>query len=140
MDGGHALLGVAALAVSCGIAHAAGKGDRGAWAWGVLGPIGWLVAAIHSVRPPEPPNPQTVIACDECLQPSEAHRVARGNTAWCAACGRKTWRVVMERGRAQAAAPSPQVQLATCRLCQRFTTTATGTCQHCDARLSLREA
>lgn len=28
------------------VAHAAGQGRSGSWAWGIFGPIGWVIAAI----------------------------------------------------------------------------------------------
>jgi hypothetical protein len=42
---GWAALGVAGFVVSCVIASVASGRTRGAWAWGVLGPFGWIVAS-----------------------------------------------------------------------------------------------
>jgi hypothetical protein len=43
------LVSLPLLAASCGIAQAAGS-YTGAWAWGLLGPVGWLVAVGRGVQ------------------------------------------------------------------------------------------
>ncbi len=37
------------LIVSCLIASAAGRGTAGGWAWGLFGPPGWIIAALHDL-------------------------------------------------------------------------------------------
>ena len=43
------LVGVG-FVVSLAAAHAAGGGARSAWAWGLFGPVGWIVAALLGVQ------------------------------------------------------------------------------------------
>lgn len=69
--------------VSCVLAKAAGRGAASAW-WGLLGPFGWLIAAIHSTAdaPAAPPRASRrraaepgMLQCVGCSKPIQRGRV-----------------------------------------------------------------
>lgn len=49
MTGPEALLWIAALTLSLLIGYAARRDPGGFW-WGLLGPVGWIIAALHGIR------------------------------------------------------------------------------------------
>lgn len=92
--GGTAALIVLAAAISCLIAIAAG--GTSAWLWGLLGPVGWIVAAVLSVRrtiyealevvaPLDETARVEIVLCEACQFQQELFRV-RGRAARCSAC------------------------------------------------------
>lgn len=87
-DNGALVAAVFGAILSCCIAHSAGRGQR-TWAWGLLGPFGWIVAAIHSL-PALPARGWSRRPCPACGASIEVWSadLKRGVLIWCADCGR----------------------------------------------------
>lgn len=45
-----AFFAFAGFVTSCGIAQEASGNTKGCWAWGILGPVGWIIAALRGIQ------------------------------------------------------------------------------------------